>query len=317
MRVFNWVCNAITFVCTCCIILFEAFAAYFFSAFIIAAVIQIFGNGVSSLYWKGYYRGFDVLDVLHTGEYGQRVRTWWKTLLPFGRKPGKVQPVVGWESDAVASASAESSKDLDDYSDSDDSNMSSNSDHQKHTSTVQKVTPASSLAGDHFDSDNDPLGEEDLDDAYLPHIDGEVDPFLLEQVKRLLKQRGRKPLRKISIEMSKVACRGRISGKACGKVVAKYAHEVTGLRLRATEISEELDRACKLADRRRVKEALVKDISYGAQFIYEGKAGERDRDGWSGLDAYRHIFEQEVWEPKGTFEAILHSFLSVNVREPE
>jgi hypothetical protein len=116
MRVFNWVCNAATFVCTCCIILFEAYAVYFFSAFIIAAVIQVVGNGVSKLYWKGYYRGFDMHDALHTGEYGQRVRTWWQTLLrkgPLGRKSDKVQPVLGWERDAVVSESAELDSDSD------------------------------------------------------------------------------------------------------------------------------------------------------------------------------------------------------------
>ena len=67
------------------------------------------------------------------------------------------------------------------------------------------------------------------------------------------------------------------------------------LRFRTSEIIEDLDRACKNADRKLIKELLVQDIIHGAGFggpHAAAKAAEERR--WSGLDAFRHVLEDEV-----------------------
>ena len=116
--------------------------------------------------------------------------------------------------------------------------------------------------------------------------------------------------------LSDVACRGRIRPPECRAVIVKHAASLTELRFRTSEIIEDLDRACKNADRKLIKELLVQDIIHGAGFGGPHAAAKAAEErAWSGLDAFRHVLEDEVELPKGSFDAILHSILDANVRD--
>ena len=113
-----------------------------------------------------------------------------------------------------------------------------------------------------------------------------------------------------------VACRGRIRPPECRAVIVKHAARLTELRFRTSEIIEDLDRACKNADRKLIKELLVQDILHGAGCGGPHAAAKAAEErAWSGLDAFRRVLKDEVELPKGSFAAILHSILDANVRD--
>ena len=120
----------------------------------------------------------------------------------------------------------------------------------------------------------------------------------------------------IASELSDVACRGRISAKACARVLARYLvdpDDTITLRLRSKEIAEDLEDACKAAEKKRLKKTLVNDIIYGQWF----RDGDEDEAAWSGLDAFRKIIENEVEELKESYNGILHSILNVSASGPD
>ena len=124
---------------------------------------------------------------------------------------------------------------------------------------------------------------------------------------------------KISAELSEFACHGRLSAKECAAVLARYtgnSSDMITLRLRINEVSEDLDEACKIADRKRLKKNLVKDIIHGPDFRSDRAAGRNERGAWRGLDAFRHVLEDEVEKAEGTYNGILHSILNASVRDP-
>ena len=87
------------------------------------------------------------------------------------------------------------------------------------------------------------------------------------------------------------------------------------MRFRTHEIATGLDRACKIADRKRIKKHLIKDIIHGAGICGPpGVVTTPEERAWSGLDAFRHVLEDDVKEPKGRFDVILHSILNAQVR---
>lgn len=97
MRAFNWVCNLVIFICTCCIVLLEKYAEYAFMVILPVVIVQVAVNGASKLYWKGYYLGYTYSDALYTGQFVQRLRMRWKKWhwqFCTCKKPWKVQPVV-------------------------------------------------------------------------------------------------------------------------------------------------------------------------------------------------------------------------------
>jgi hypothetical protein len=353
MRAFNWTCNVLIFMCTCCIILLEAYTAYALLVFIFVVLVQVTGNGVSKLYWKGYYKGYDYSDALHTGQFGQQVCSQWRKcrrLLLFSSKaPRKVQPVVAASTrtaDDDSSASSDTSSDeqptTSGSSDSDGADQGSNRSARSKSQALQRGsgTRRSGRREDddededvESDEDKDEVSDDgadgfddddDLDDKYLPRKEIEVDPFLKSYVERVLKKQVRKmhhnivrhgdPMMEIATELSEVACRGRIGAKQCATVLARHSSDTIGLRFRTKEVSEDLDHACKTADRKAIKKNLVKDIIHGARFGGNGRT--EDEEAWSGLDAFRHIFEDEVREAEGTFDAILHSILDASIRDP-
>ena len=91
---------------------------------------------------------------------------------------------------------------------------------------------------------------------------------------------------------------------------------MTEVRFRTSEIIEDLDRACKNADRKLIKELLVQDILHGVGCGGPHAAAKAAEErAWSGLDAFRHVLKDEVELPKGSFDTILHSILDANVRD--
>ena len=71
----------------------------------------------------------------------------------------------------------------------------------------------------------------------------------------------------------------------------------------------DLDRACKNADRRRIKENLIEDTLFGPTYCDKDASLTTDEKRWSGLDSFRHALDDEVEIPTGAFDALLHSVL--------
>ena len=318
MRTFNWVCNLFLFVAMCCIILFEAYAAVAFATYLLVAVIQTIVNGASKVWWKGFYAGYNFEDnYQYEEDVRQRVctclgtlrqRFWRQQRVLFRRTAAdKVQPVLdGSEassssSETTTSSSSSSSSDDDDDDDDDDNAVSS-----------------SDIDSDGAGAENGLYDDQESDDEYLPHQRNEIDPFILSRVKDMLKTRVRKEhMKDASRILSKVACRGQISVSTCAEALARHIKDHIGLRHRATDLSEDLDRLCKSAERRRIKRALVNDIIHASHFDRETAPNSAREKSWRGTDAFRHVLEKEVTIPRGKFDALLHSVLTIHVRSPE
>ena len=167
-----------------------------------------------------------------------------------------------------------------------------------------------------------------LEDKYLPRSDVNVDPYLASTTEEVLKLRvekaphtilrGEKSMRQIAAELSEFACRSRISVDECAGVLTRHVgrrNDTHSLQFRTEEVSEDLDHACKAADRKQIKRELVKDVIYGINFCDEDITEAFDEaEFWSGLDAFRHVVEGEVQEPKSVFDGTLHSILDASVR---
>jgi hypothetical protein len=163
--------------------------------------------------------------------------------------------------------------------------------------------------------------DEDFDRRFLPPQSAAVEPLLASTVQRLLRRRiyDGDSYATIGAELSAEACvRGRVSAATCAEVLAYHCRGLSDLRFRAEEVSADLDRACKAADRRRMKEAFVADMIHGPTFDRGGCGGGGGGGGSldSGLGAFRHVLEDEVKKPKGGYDAILHSMLSGNAQSP-
>jgi hypothetical protein len=135
----------------------------------------------------------------------------------------------------------------------------------------------------------------------------------------MLKTRVRKEhMKDASKILSKVACRGQISVSACAEALARHINGDIGLRYRARELSEDLDRVCKSAERRRIKRTLVSDIIHASHFDSERTAATSAGEmSWRGADVFRHVLEKEMTTPRGKFNELLHSILTIHVRSPE
>ena len=283
LRTFNWVCNFIIFVCTCCIILLEGYApAYALLIAILIMLVQVAGNSAAHVYWKGYYLGYNYSDALNS----EHIEEWQKWCWRFcaRKKTQKVRPIV-----AAASTAA----------DDEDVHLEMDG-----------------------DSGDGAFNVDVLDAKYLPRNDRGVDPFLASSVEKILKRqritfhegvlRHGESLMQVATEISKVACRGRIGVGTCATVLGRHgghSDDTITLRLRSSVISKDLDAACKIADRKELKRNLVKDTIHGLLFWKEGMEDKGD-DAWSGLDAFRNVIENEVQETKGTYDTILHSALN-------
>ena len=323
MRAFNWVCNLLVFMCTCCIILLERYAVSAIYVLIGTLIAQVTGNGARKLYWKGYYLGYDYADALYVGNFFQmqwyKLRHWCMC-----KKGWKIKPVL-------ASTRA------DNNSRDEDEEYTSGSDEEdepkEHNSGARHVDESD------IDTVEDNIDDEgfedidDLDDKYLPRIDSAVDSFITSHVGKVLKRqvtrftntlRRGDSIKDISEELSKVACRGRLSAVECAKVLRSYGNDMITLRFRTKEVSEDLDKACKIADRKHIKKKLVRDTIYGLGFCDEGtvmgrpeeEEEEEEEKSWSGLDAFRHVLEDEIQEPEPAYDAILHSILNMSTRDP-
>ena len=100
-------------------------------------------------------------------------------------------------------------------------------------------------------------------------------------------------------------------------MLARHAKDFIGLRFRAEELSEDLDRVCKSAERRRIKRALVSDIIHGSHFDRETESAVAQKEPWRGVEAFRHVLENEVTKSRGKFDELLHSVLNIHIRSPE